>query len=62
MKDHSIFEGIKELRGEKGNFRVENGHVYKQIDDDFVHDGTIGKGYKKLSNKKIYAILTTKEA
>jgi hypothetical protein len=59
MKDHSIFEGIKELRGENGNFRIENGHYYKEDKNGvFIHEGTIGKGYKKISNKRIYEILT----
>jgi len=59
MKDFSIFQGIKELRGKKGNYRIENGHYYKQGGNgDFVHQGTIGNGYKRLSNKRIYEILT----
>ena len=59
MKDHSMFEGIKELRGPLGNYRIENGHYYKQEDDNgnFVHKGTIGMGYKKLPNHLIDYVL-----
>jgi hypothetical protein len=58
MKDHSIFQGIKELRGGKGNFRIENEHYYKEENGIFIHAGTLDNGYKKLSNKRIYEILT----
>jgi len=59
MRDHSIFEGIKELRGVFGTYRIDDGKIFKQNDEgNYVFYGRIGNGYKRISNKKIYEIVS----
>ena len=41
MKDYSIFEGIKELRGDCGNFRIEGNKVFEERDGTFIFAGHI---------------------